>query len=205
MKNKIKLTAEYLHPSEDFSEHPKLRRFKKTNRFGRTFETGTYCLFGEKGSQTVLLSISENDGVFHHTIQKQHLLNTIEDADILSLTQYSALISILTRNESTFERLRNSKAGEYDIVDELTSQTFGWLLWSWQIKGLISYYMPSVDANTFIYHLQKESSEAWKHLKEIKTNDGNTVFQLIKQHSLGLKYNIPSYYFGEQLQRLMCR
>ena len=204
MKNKIKLTAEYLHPSEDFSEHPKLRRFKKTNRFGKTFETGTYCLFGENGSQTVLISVSENGGAFHHTIRKQHLLNTLEGVVKLSLTQYSALISILTRNEGTFDQLRNSKAKENAIVDELTSETFGWLLWSWQIKGLISYHMPSVDANTFVHQLKIQNSEAWKHLKEIKTNGGNTVFQLIKQHSLGLKYNIPSYYFGEQLQRLMC-
>lgn len=203
MNNKIQLKAEYLHPSEDIGDHPGLKRFKETIQFAKQFEIGTYCLYGEKEPQVKLLSISNNDGVFHQIVRKQHLLNTLEGLDSLTLTQYSALITIITRKEGIFEQLRNPKAKDDPILAELTCQTFGWLLWSWQIMGLVSYYLPTVEPNTFINQLHEENKGTWRLLTETKANTGETLYELMEQHSLGLKYNTPSFYFGEQLQQLI--
>lgn len=203
MNNKIKLKAEYIHPCEEISDHPELRRFKETIQFASTFEIGTYCLYGEKEPNVKLLSFSNSDGVFYQLFRKQHLLNTFEDLDSLSLTQYSALISIIARKKGAFNQLENPIINEDPILKELTSQTFGWLLWSWQIMGLVSYYLPTVEPNTFINHIHKESKGAWRLLTEIKANTGGTLYQMMEQHSLGLQYNTPSYYFGEQLKQLI--
>lgn len=203
MNNKIKLKAEYLHPSEEISEHPELSRFIETIQFAKKFEIGTYCLYGEKEPHVKLLSISNNDGVFHEIIRKQHLLNTFKDLDSLTLTEYSALISIITRKKGAFHQIENPMVKNDLILKELTSQTFGWLLWSWQIMGLVSYYLPTVEPNTFINHIHEESKGAWKLLTETKTNTGGRLYELMEQNSLGLQYNTPPYHFGEQLQQLI--
>lgn len=203
MNNKIKLKAAYLHPSEDLSDHPELSIFRDAIQLANTLEIGTYCLYGEKEPQVKLLSISNSDGAFHQLFRKQHLINTIKDLDSLTFTQYSALISILTRKKGTFFQLENPIATEDAILAELTSQTFGWLLWSWQIMGLISYYLPIVEPNTFINQLHDDSKGAWRLLTETDTNSGGSLYDLMEKHSLGLQYNTPSYYFGEQLKQLI--
>lgn len=153
-------------PSEDISDHPELRRFKETMLFAKQFEIGTYCLHGEKGPQVKLLSISNNDGVFHQIARKQHLLNTLEGLNSPTLAQYSALITIITRKEGIFDR--NPMAKEDSILAELTSQTFGWLLWSWQIMGLVSYYLPTFEPNTFIIIFMKRIKGHGSYLQKLK-------------------------------------
>ncbi len=203
MNNKIKLKAKYLHPSEEINDHPELRRFKETIQFAKTLEIGTYCLYGEKEPNVKLLSFSNSDGVCYQLVRKQHLLNTIKGLDSFTHTQYSALISIITRKRSAFDRLENPSANEDPILKEITNQTFGWLLWSWQIMGLVSYYLPTVEPNTFINHIHEDSKAAWKLLTETKANNGESLYQIMEKHSLGLEYNTPSYYFGVQLKQLI--
>jgi len=203
MNEKIKLKAQYLHPSENLNRHPQLKRFKDRIQFSNTFGNGAYCLYGQIENQQKLLYISNNDGLFTQILAKQNILNSLENIDRLSLTQYSALLSIISQKEGTFDQLENPMAIEHKVLEELTNQTFGWLLWSWQITGLVSYYIPTVDSNKFINHLHIESNNSWSLLGETKTNSGQTLYKLIEQHSLGRYYNSPPYYFGDQLKQLI--
>jgi len=202
MNNHIKLKAEYIHPSDDLKDYSALSKFRETILFAKGFNVGTYCLYGEKEPETRLLSISKDDGSFYRIIRKQHLLNNYKEPENLSLTQCSALISIMTRNEGSFTQLINSETPE-SIIGEVTSHTFGWLLWSWQIMGVVSYYLPTVEPNTFINHIHDNSKGAWKLLVETKTEFGISLYELLEKNSLGLKYDTPSFYFGMQLQKLI--
>lgn len=203
MISHIKLKAQYIHPSENLSDYPSLKKFKETIQFAKKFDIGTCYLYGEKEPEFRILSISNNEGVFHQIIRKQYLLNTCKELDELTLTQYSALISILNRKEGSFNRLTNSNSEGNPILQELTNQTFGWLLWSWQIMGLVSYYLPKVEPSTFINHIHKDNKAAWRLLIETKINSGISLYELMEMNSLGLQYDTPSYYFGEQLQLLI--
>lgn len=85
----------------------------------------------------------------------------------------------------------------------MTSQTFGWLLWSWQIMAVVSYYLPTLEQNVFISHLNAKNKGAWDLLNETEISHNLKLKQLIKQNSLGLHYDNPSFYFGKQLQQLI--
>jgi len=203
MKNGIKLRCEYIHPSESIKDHKYLKDFEATITYVKQFEIGTYCLFGETEFETRLIAITNSDSVTNHLPKKQYYLNTYRDLQGLNQTQLAAFISCFKRSIAPLDGLVNNIQEEETLLKEITRDTFGWILWAWQVMGVISFYIPTVEPNIFINQLHKDNQAAWILLKEITALSGISLYELLKTHSLGLRYDTPAYYFAKQLHYLI--
>ena len=121
----------------------------------------------------------------------------------MTLVEAAAYISLFKRRVIPLQGLQNHIPESEIALQEITRESFGWILWAWQVMGLISYYIPSVEPNTFINQIHQENESAWRLLKEISTDSGFTLYTLLRTHSLGLRYDTPSLYFGNQLQLII--
>jgi len=203
MNHRIKLRSEYIHPTESIKDHEYLKDFEATITYVKQFDIGTFCLFGETEFNTRLIAISNDESLMIQLPQKQYHLNTHSDLSELNCTQCASFVSCFKRSITPLKNLENEIPQGEPLLQELTRDTFGWILWAWQVMGLISFYIPTVEPTIFINQLHKDNQAAWTLLKEINTASGPTLYELLKAHSLGLRYDTPSYYFANQLHQLI--
>lgn len=208
MLNEIKLTHEVISKPNDIKNHEDFNHFEEFIQCALSQNVKIHCLFGSSGSKTKLLFLSSYNHEPNHSVKKlESYLNHLLEFSPNSIAECAAVLTIIDSSimrEGLFEVSRNSSyKSNPQILQEITTDSFGYLLWDWQLMMLVNFYIPSQSGRDIYKKIKGKIYEGWEHAKHIRTDNDYSLYDILLERSVYERYTQVHAFFGGNLFDLL--